>query len=179
MLLRELALQIVELVGGADDLEAHEAGGGAAGAGGVPGGGDAGTLSGLEDALRPSGDVGPPEDPALARLLPDAYRDDPEAANEFRRYTEMELRSGKVAAAKTVLATLPEDGGQVSLSADEAEIWLRSLNDMRLALGVRLGVTEEMSEEFPRMDTDDPRYAAYAVYDWLTGMQDSLVRAMS
>ena len=31
----------------------------------------------------------------LARLLPDGYRDDPEAAGEFRRYTESALRSAK------------------------------------------------------------------------------------
>ena len=45
--------------------------------------------------------------PVLARLLPDAYRDDTEAAGEFRRFTEQDLRSGKVAAARTVLDTLP------------------------------------------------------------------------
>ncbi|MGH3274955.1 MAG: DUF2017 family protein, partial [Streptosporangiaceae bacterium] len=44
-----------------------------------------------------------PDDPILARLLPDAYADDPQAAGEFRRYTETGLRSGKVAAARTVL----------------------------------------------------------------------------
>src|SRR5215469_3728115 len=33
-----------------------------------------------------------PEDPVLARLLPDAYADDPGAAAEFRRYTESSLR---------------------------------------------------------------------------------------
>ena len=60
----------------------------------------------------------PPEDPVLARLLPDAYRDDPEAAGEFRRYTEQDLRSGKVAAAQTVLATLPAKGGQVRLGPE-------------------------------------------------------------
>src|SRR5215471_8482565 len=50
-----------------------------------------------------TGPTSPPADPVLARLLPDAYRDDPEAAGEFRRYTEQGLRSDKVAAAQTVL----------------------------------------------------------------------------
>src|SRR5688500_5882820 len=49
-----------------------------------------------------------PEDPVLARLFPDAYRDDGEAAGEFRRYTEMDLREGKREAADIVLGALSE-----------------------------------------------------------------------
>ncbi|MCW2613386.1 MAG: hypothetical protein JWN08_380, partial [Frankiales bacterium] len=47
-----------------------------------------------------------PEDPALARLLPDAYGDDEQAAAEFRRYTDADLRAGKRAQARTVLGGL-------------------------------------------------------------------------
>jgi hypothetical protein len=114
----------------------------------------------------------------LARLLPDAYRDDPEAAGEFRRYTEQGLRSGKVAAAHTVLATLPSDGGRVRLSAGDAEAWLRSLNDVRLALGVTLGITEDYEHELSELDPEDPREAYLHVYDWLTFLQETLVRAL-
>ena len=89
-----------------------------------------------------------PLDPALARLLPDAYRDDPDAAGEFRRYTEQSLRSAKQEVARTVLDTLPADGGPVKLSREQAQAWLRALNDVRLALGVRLGVTEEFEDEW-------------------------------
>src|SRR5262249_55177211 len=59
-----------------------------------------------------------PDDPVLARLLPDAYRDDPEAASEFRRFTESGLRSGKVSCALTLLETLPPGGGRIKLTAD-------------------------------------------------------------
>ena len=52
-----------------------------------------------------------------------------------------------MAAAKTVLDTLPERGGRISLSEPQAQVWLRALNDIRLALGVRLGVTEDVYEE--------------------------------
>jgi hypothetical protein len=120
----------------------------------------------------------PPEDPVLARLLPDAYGDDPEAAGEFRRYTEPGLRSGKVAAAQTVLATLPAGGGRVRLSAGDAEAWLRSLNDVRLALGVVLGITEDYESEFGALDPEDPRQAYLHVYDFLTFLQETLVRAL-
>jgi Domain of unknown function (DUF2017) len=119
-----------------------------------------------------------PEDPVLARLLPDAYPDDAESASDFRRYTEQDLRSGKVAAARTVLATLPEGGGQVRLSGDDAQVWLRAINDVRLALGVRLAITEDVEERMARLEPDDPRSAYFWIYDWLTYLQETLVRAV-
>ena len=120
-----------------------------------------------------------PSDPALARLLPDAYQDDPEASGEFRRYTEQGLRSGKVAAARTVLATLPPKGGRVRLSGPQAQAWLRALNDVRLALGVRLEVTEDFDEQVARMSPDDPRLAYAGMYQWLGYLQETLVGALS
>ena len=52
-------------------------------------------LAALEAMVHGPGADKIPEDPVLARLLPDGYRDDPEAAGEFRRYTEPALRSAK------------------------------------------------------------------------------------
>jgi hypothetical protein len=120
-----------------------------------------------------------PLDPALARLLPDAYRDDPDAAGEFRRYTEQSLRSAKQEVAQTVLDTLPADGGPVKLSREQAQSWLRALNDVRLTLGVRLGVTEEFEDEWRQLDPLDPRASAFEVYAWLGDVQESLVQALS
>jgi len=120
-----------------------------------------------------------PDDPVLARLLPDAYRDDPEASAEFRRYTEQGLRSGKAAAARTVLATLPPGGGRVHLSEREAQAWLRALNDVRLALGVRLEVTEDFDGQVADMKPDDPRAVYVGVYQWLAFLQETLVEALS
>jgi len=147
-----------------------------------------------------------PEDPVLARLFPDAYRDDGEAAEEFRRYTEMGLRDGKREAARTVLSSLesaseatagaPSEEGMPSeenvppgrdapswrleavLDDERAQVWLRALNDVRLALGTRLDVTEEWYEEASELDPRDPRAPMFAVYDWLTMLQESLVRAV-
>jgi Domain of unknown function (DUF2017) len=133
---------------------------------------------GIDDDLGIT-DRPPPDDPVLARLLPDAYQEDPDSAGEFRRYTEQDLRDGKTAAALTVLDTLPESGGRVTLSEDQAQTWLRALNDVRLALGVRLEVTEQVYDELAKMDPADPRYGALAIYDWLTAVQESLVLALS
>jgi hypothetical protein len=136
------------------------------------------SLEELAAMLGTAGPTSPPEDPVLARLLPDAYRDDPEAAGEFRRYTEQGLRSGKVAAAQTVLATLPAEGGQVRLGPEDAQAWLRALNDVRLAVGTLLGVTEDYEDELEQASWADPRSAYLEVYHWLGYVQDSLVRAL-
>jgi hypothetical protein len=120
-----------------------------------------------------------PDDPVLARLLPDAYRDDPDAAGEFRRFTESGLRSGKAQCAQTLLDTLPASGGRVKLTSQEAEAWLMSLNDVRLALGVRLGVTDDYDGLDEDVEADDPRFAYVQVYQWLAYIQGSLVAALS
>jgi Domain of unknown function (DUF2017) len=136
-------------------------------------------LAALEAMLYPPGAAQTPEDPVLARLLPDAYSDDPEAAGEFRKYTEPALRSAKYEVAKQLLDTLPEAGGRIQLSNVEALAWLKALNDVRLALGVRLGVTEEFEEEWAKLKPDDPQWTAYEVYAWLGAVQESLVQALA
>jgi hypothetical protein len=118
-------------------------------------------------------------DPVVARLLPDAYRDDPEKAGEFRKYTESSLREAKKYFAQTLLETLPPQGGKVRLTGDQARDWLRALNDMRLMFGVRLEVTEDFEGQLAALDPKDPRAAAFEVYGWLGAVQESLVRALA
>ena len=156
MLLRGLVSQVAELVG--DEAIASR--------------------DPLEQMFLLSDNVLLPDDPVLARLLPDAYRDDPAAAGEFRRYTESGLRAGKVAAAQTVLDTLPERGGRVRLAAADAQAWLRAINDVRLALGVRLDVSEDWEGMLKGMQQDDPRAAGLWIYDWLSYLLETLVEAL-
>ncbi len=120
-----------------------------------------------------------PEDPALARLLPDAYSDDPAAANEFGRFTESSLRESKKYFARTMLDTLPPKGGRVTLNDEQARDWLRALNDVRLMFGVRLEVTEDFEEQLAALDPGDPKVAAFEVYGWLGAVQESLVQALA
>ncbi|GII56349.1 hypothetical protein Pth03_47380 [Planotetraspora thailandica] len=129
----------------------------------------------IERALGIGASATPPSDPVLARLFPAAYADD-EASGEFRRYTEATLREGKRADATMVLETV--EPGELELTFEQAQAWLRAINDVRLALGVRLEVTEEVHEEIAAMSEEDPRYPAYVTYDWLTYLQDTLVRAL-
>jgi hypothetical protein len=122
----------------------------------------------------------PPSDPVLARLFPDGYRDDAEAAGEFRRYTEIGLRQAKQDNARTVLASLEHahGGGKVHLDDAAAQAWLTSLNDLRLAIGTRLEVTEDWTDQYEALAEDDPRRYAYAVYDHLSYLQEGLVQAL-
>ena len=169
-IIRALVSQVEELVGDPADE--------ARGAADPAGPGTGGPLDDVAALLGSPGPDTPPDDPVLARLLPDAYRDDTEAAGEFRRFTEQDLRSGKLAAARTVLDTLPEEGGKVELSEQDAQVWLRALNDVRLALGVRLEITEDTAQRSQDLDPADPRSAYLWVYDWLTYLQETLVRAL-
>ena len=115
------------------------------------------------------------DDPVLARLLPEGHRGDPAMAADFRDMTEASLRSGKADDLATVRATLPPAGGQVRLDHDQAGAWLRTSNDLRLALGTRLDVTEETE---PPDDVTSDAEQQLAVYYWLTALQGSLVDAL-
>lgn len=111
-----------------------------------------------------------PTDPALLRLLPDAYADDTAASDDFRRFTERGLREQKADNARTALRTLQrgEEGKPLAMSRSEGQAWLLALNDLRLTLAVRLGVAD---------DADDA--ARDPLYDWLTWLQATLVDALA
>ena len=114
-------------------------------------------------------------DPVMERLLPDGHRSDPELAADYRELTESSLRSGKSDDLAIVRATLPDGGGEVRLDPDQAAAWLRTTNDLRLALGTRLDITEDT--EPPDEVTGDEDHQL-AVYYWLTALQGSLVDAL-
>ena len=128
-------------------------------------------LAGLVDELRALLDDAP-GDPSLQRLFPPAYEEE----DEERAYRDLmggELLDGRRAALDIVAQTLDRE----RLSPDEADAWLRALNDLRLALGTRLDVKEDtFGEELRR---DDPRAPALAVYGYLSWMQEQLIEAVS
>ena len=115
-------------------------------------------------------------DPVIARLLPAGHRSDPELAADYRELTESSLREGKADDLATVRAGLPSDGGTVRLDPEEATAWLRTSNDLRLALGTRLDIQEDTE---PPEDLGSEEGQQLAVYYWLTGLQGSLVDALA
>ncbi len=137
-----------------------------------------------------SGPTSEPEDPVLHRLFPTAYPEDPEAAAEFRRFTEGSLRDGKAAAACVIIdgleeaglpSELSEEGLMIDVELDEpiAETWMRSLNDIRLALATRLGVEDGDGEVWYALPDDDPRAQAHDIYEWVGWLQETMVEALT
>ncbi|WP_205327141.1 DUF2017 domain-containing protein [Glycomyces sp. YM15] len=151
-----------------------------------------GTAEDLIASAFSKGPTEPPEDPALARLFPDAYTDlgpdgDAQAASaEFRRYTENDLRARKRDDARAVIRSLealaPEGRRRerLHLEPDECRQWLGALNDLRLVIASRLGITDDEDfEKLMDLDDDDPRGPLVLTYGWLTTLQDTLVEAMT
>jgi hypothetical protein len=143
----------------------------------------------LEAMLSFDGPTTEPEDPVLARLFPSAYAEDPEAAAEFRRFTEGGLRDGKATGAATVIDTL-EDAGlppqlgeeklviDVELDQPTALVWLKTFTDLRLALATRLEVEEDDDAYWASLPDDDPRAQAHDIYTWIGVLQETLVDAL-
>ncbi|WP_333777955.1 DUF2017 domain-containing protein [Streptomyces sp. IBSBF 3136] len=176
-IIRSLAVQLLELIG--------------------PGpGGDA-----PDDPLAElfaEGPSEPPADPVLRRLFPDAYVDPEQVPGtaaeaeearahsaEFRRYTENDLRAGKRENALTVIRTLDalapvdEGGAILKLAPAESRCWLSALNDLRLAIGARLEITDEDDTDLLyRLPDEDPRKPMVLAYLWLGGLQETLVTTL-
>ena len=113
----------------------------------------------------------PPLDPALARLLPDAYRDDQEAASEHRHLTELALVQRKVENARRFQNSLRDKAAEAVLDADGIQSWLRTLTDMRLALAARLQIEVDG-------DAGTGDDAMLEIYDWLGYLQGSLLEVL-
>jgi Domain of unknown function (DUF2017) len=110
------------------------------------------------------------DDPALRRLFPPAYAD-PEHEAEYRELTRAQLVTGRERALEVLVTTVDQE----SLSAEEADSWLRALNDMRLVLGTALDVEEDL--DWDAIDAESPRAPEYAMYGYLSWIQEQLVEA--
>lgn len=120
-----------------------------------------------------------PTDPVIARLFPPAYRDDPAAQADFRRYTENAQRRAKIDQAGIVLAAMAVADPQerrVDIAPEEVEAWLKTVAAIRLSLAVRLGIERaEDLEGFEELSEDDPRTFIYSVYEWLGYFLETLL----
>jgi hypothetical protein len=112
-------------------------------------------------------------DDAVARLFPVAYPEDEDRQTEYRLLAHDELRESHLGALAVLEATADAD----RLDEDQLGAWMRAVNDVRLVLGTRLGVTED-GDERP-YSARDPRAPAFAVYDYLTYLQGEIIEALS
>ena len=190
---RALLARLLEDVEEMLALDAAERGGVPGGPEGGPDGGPNGGPNGggggapLADdavlaALEASLDVPPPSDPAVARLLPEGNRDDPELAAGYRRLVQDELRERKRARLGSAGAALARPA-PVLLDDAEAVALLKGLTDVRLVLAERLGLRTDEDAELVHarvmaQRADDPVAVAATLYDALTWWQESLVHAL-
>lgn len=125
------------------------------------------------------GDAEPVADPTLRRLFPDGYNDDPAAAAELRSLIQDDLRDGKIASARTVLETLSElpPSGRLVLDQAQANCFLGTLNDVRLAWGTALDVTEDI--DLARQTGDEAADFALGLYAYLGWLQECLIDSLT
>ena len=134
----------------------------------------------LAGLVEDDGSGAPSSDPALRRLFPDAYRDDPAASREYRHYTQDDDAKLKAEAARTVIRDVADaDDGWVTIPPDHIHAWLTTLNNLRLVLATRLGIeTEADAEALDRLWRHDPRAPVAAVYNWCGWMLESLLDSL-
>ncbi|MGK4909093.1 DUF2017 domain-containing protein [Streptomyces albus] len=206
-ILRSLAVQLLELIGPGTEPAAGGAHPETPPGEGAVGSTDD-ELAGIEAVSWPpfsDGPSEPPSDPVLARFFPDAYgpgpaarpdegaepgsdeearrKRDRAASAEFRRYTENDLRARKredgLAVVRALDSLTPgERGAVLTLRPEECKQWLGALNDLRLAIGTRLEVTEDDDELYSLPDSD-ARKPLVMAYLWLGGLQETLVETMT
>jgi hypothetical protein len=111
------------------------------------------------------------DDPSVRRLFPTAYPDDAERDREYQVLVRDELLSRRLAALDTVEST----AGATELDEEQISAWMGALNDLRLVLGTRLDVDEQL----PELDPEDPLAPAYAVYEYLGFLLSEVVDALS
>jgi hypothetical protein len=128
-------------------------------------------LRGLPTQMRDALQLGK-NDPAVARLNPQACLDDAEVDAEFHRLMDEDLNDGRLAA----LAVFENTVDSARLDEEEAMAWLRAVNDVRLLLGTRLDVSEDPAQR--KVSPDDPRAPGFALYDYLSLLTQELVEAL-
>lgn len=122
-----------------------------------------------------------PQDPALARLLPQAS-EDAEIAGELRRLTETSIREAKGERLRQVWWDLQNPSGRIDIPTDRAMAWAGALTDVRLVLGQRLGIEDAEGaaaiEELAQHAPDEVTRALATLYIALSWLQESLMEAM-
>ena len=127
-------------------------------------------LRSLPEQLLASLDAGG-DDPDLRRLFPPGYAADESAEAEYRKLMGGELLEKHREALRTMAASLD----LTELDEGQLTAWLTGLNELRLVLGTRLDVSEA---QLPP-DPDDPRAPVFALYAYLSWLQEQAVEALS
>jgi hypothetical protein len=112
-------------------------------------------------------------DPMTRRLFPPAYPDVGQAAEE-KEYRDL-VDEALVNHHRDAFAVLAETARSDTLSEPQFDAWLSAIGSMRLVIGTRLDVSEDMPEPAP----DDPAAPEYALYELLGQLQFLMVEVLA
>ena len=112
----------------------------------------------------------PEAQPLLRRVYPVAHVDDAAIDRAYQEMVHSDLVASRRAALERVVATVDDD----ELDRQTLDTWMIGLNTVRLVLGTRLDVGEGPQ---PELEPDDPDLVARAVYEFLGGIVEPIVRS--
>lgn len=114
----------------------------------------------------------PEAQPLLRRVYPVAHVDDAAIDSAYQEMVHSDLVASRRAALERVVATVDDD----ELDRETLDTWMIGLNTVRLVLGTRLDVGEGPP---PELEPDDPDLVARAVYEFLGGIVETIVRSLT
>ena len=79
----------------------------------------------------------------------------------------------RLEAIDTVTATIDEE----HLDEEQLGAWMGVVNDLRLVLGTRLDISEEL--DLTAVADDDPEVATFALYSYLSWLLEQMVEAIN
>jgi hypothetical protein len=114
-----------------------------------------------------------PHEPMTRRLFPPAYTgaDDQGAEHDYRELVDDAL----VNYHQQAFTVVAETANAEILTESELNSWLSAVGSMRLVLGTRLDVSEDMAPPPP----EDPTAPEYALYELLGQLQYLLIEVLS
>ena len=114
-----------------------------------------------------------PNEPMTRRLFPPAYTgdDDGGAEIEYRRLVDEALVNHHRQAFTVMAETAQSD----ILTEAELTAWLSAVGSLRLVLGTRLDVSEDMAAP----DPEDPAAPEYALYELLGQLQFLMIEVLA
>jgi hypothetical protein len=112
-------------------------------------------------------------DPMTRRLFPPAYPGEElsDVEADYRELVDVPLTNHH----REALTVLAETAEADTVSESELDAWLSAVGTMRLVLGTRLDVTEDM----PAPSADDPSAAEYGFFEFLGQLQYLIVEALA
>ncbi len=114
------------------------------------------------------------DDESLKRLFPPAYQDDIAQEIEYQQLMREDLLASHLQNLEILEQTIDAE----SITEEQAFVWLKALNEIRLVIGTRLDITEDSLDELQNLPSTDPSLMGLAIYNYLSWLQEQIVIAL-